>query len=62
MSPEVNFSAGHAALIEAIYCTVYLLATISQEKLIEARRWEDIDEFVAEARKSMAQVTKESPE
>ena len=53
MSPEVNLLAGHAALNEATYRAVYLLATISREKLIEAGRWEDIDGLVAEARNSM---------
>ena len=56
VSPEVNLSAGHAALIEAIYRAVYLLATISREKLIEAGRDEDIDGIVADARNAMARA------
>ena len=56
VSPEVNLSAGHAALIEATYRAVYLLATISREQMVETGREEDIDGIVAEARKAMAQA------
>ena len=59
-SPEGNLSAGHAALIEAIYRAVYLLATINREQLIEAGRRGDIDRIVAEARDAMAQVMNET--
>ena len=59
-SPESNLSVGHAALIEAIYRAVYLLATINREQLIEAGRRGDIDRIVAEARDAMAQVMNET--
>lgn len=58
-SPEVNLSAGHGALIEAIYRAVYLLATINRERLIEAGRQEDIDGIIAEARNAMAKIMNE---
>ena len=56
VSHIVNFSVGHAALIEAIYRAVYLLATISREQMIEAGREADIDGIVTEARDAMAQA------
>ncbi|MXY63995.1 MAG: hypothetical protein F4206_14840 [Gammaproteobacteria bacterium] len=56
--PETNLSTGHAALIEAIYRAVYLLATISREKLIEAGREEDIEGIVVEARNAMVHTMK----
>lgn len=59
-SPEGNLSVGHAALIEAIYRAVYLLATINREQLIEAGRQEDIDGIIAEARNAMAQTMTQS--
>ena len=62
VSPEVNLSAGHAALIEAIYRAVYLLATISREKMVEAGREEYIDSIVAEARDAMAATMGKSSE
>lgn len=58
-SPEGNLSAGHAALIEAIYRAVYVLATINREQLIEAGRRKDIDRIVEEARDAMAQTMNE---
>ena len=61
-SPAGNLSAGHGALIEAIYRAVYVLATINREQLIEAGRQEDIDQIVAEARKAMAQTINETPD
>lgn len=59
VSPEVNLSAGHGALIEAIYRAVYLLATINREQLIEAGRRKDIDGIVEEARAAMTKTMKE---
>ncbi len=59
-SPEASFSAGHGALIEAIYRAVYVLATINREQLIEAGRREDIEGIVAEARNAMAQTMTEA--
>jgi len=56
VSPEIRLSTGHAALIEAIYRAVYLLATVSRDKLVEAGREEEIDVIVAQARNAMAQV------
>ena len=62
VSPEINLSSGHAALIEATYRAVYLLATISREQLIETGRREDIDEIVAEARDAMEQTMNKVPD
>ena len=58
VSPKAGLSAGHAALIEAIYRAVYLLATIRREQLIEAGREDDIDGIVSEARNAMVQTMK----
>lgn len=58
-SPQGNLSAGHAALIEAVYRAIYLLATINREQLIEAGLREDIDGIVEEAWDAMAQTMKE---
>ena len=62
MSPEVNLSAGHAALIEATYRAVYLLATISREQMIEVGREKEIDGIVAQARNAMAQAMNGTPD
>ncbi len=59
-SPEGNLSVGHAALIEAIYRAVYLLATINREQLIEAGRRRDIDRIVEEARDAMMDTMEKS--
>ena len=59
VTPEVSLSTGHAALIEATYRAVYLLATISREKLIETGREEMLDDLVSEANRAMASTMKE---
>ncbi|MDE0279638.1 MAG: hypothetical protein OXN16_00950 [Gammaproteobacteria bacterium] len=62
VSPEVNLSAGHGALIEAIYRAVYLLATMNREKLLDAGHREYLDGLVAEARNAMMETMREGPE
>lgn len=60
VSPEVKFSAGHGALIEAIYRAVYVLATINREKLIEAGRGKTLNELVEQARDAMVSTMNET--
>lgn len=46
-------SPGHLALIDATYRGVYLLATLSRERMLDAGREKDLDELVEEARRAM---------
>ena len=59
--PGTALSPGHLALIEATYRGVYLLATLSREELIRARREKDLDELVEEARKAMRGTMDQGP-
>lgn len=61
-SPEGNLSAGHGALIEAIYRAVYVLATINREKLIEAGRGETLNGLVEQAKDAMVSTMNETLE
>ena len=62
VSPEINLSTGHAALIEAIYRAVYVLATMNREKLMDPGHREYLDGLVAEARNAMVETMREGPE
>ena len=61
-SEPAPMSPGHLALIEATYRGVYLLATLSREELLRARREKDLDELVEEARRAMKEAMDETPE
>ena len=52
-------SAGHAALIEAIYRSVYVMVTLKREDLLDAERDEELDDLVAAARRTMTETMEE---
>ena len=54
-------SPGHLALIEATFRTVYVLATLRREELLDAGREKLLDEVVAAARSVMTETMNEGP-
>ena len=60
-SPPATLSPGHLVLIEAIYRSVYLMATLERERLIDSGRGDDVEALIDAARKTMAETMQESP-
>ncbi len=61
--PPATLSRGHAALIGAIYRSMYMMDTLTREELV-ARGWLDDDrvrELDAAAERAMARIMEESP-
>ena len=54
-------SPGHLALIEATFRTVYVLATLRRDELLDAGRVKLLDEVVDAARSVMAETMNEGP-
>lgn len=52
-TPPATLSAGHAALIEEIYRFAYVMATLRRNELLDARRDEELDDLVEQAREAM---------
>ena len=48
-----TLSAGHAALIEEIYRFAYVMATLRRNELLDARRDDELDDLVEQAREAM---------
>ena len=48
-----TLSTGHAALIEEIYRFAYVMATLRRNELLDARRDEELDDLVEQAREAM---------
>ena len=59
--PAVTFSSGHAALIEAVYRMVYMMATLDRGRLLDAGRGKELDDLIAAARRTMAETMDEGP-
>lgn len=59
--PPQTLSKGHAALIEAIYRSVYVMATLKREELLDAKRDQEVDDLVAAARRTMAETMDDGP-
>ena len=59
--PPVTLSKGHAALVEATYRLVYVMATLRREDLLDAGRETELEDLVAEARRTMTETMEESP-
>ena len=57
--PPATLSAGHAALIEAIYRSVYVMVTLKREELLDGERDEELDDLVAAARRTMTETMDE---
>ena len=57
--PPATLSKGHAALIEAIYRFVYVMATLDRQEILDAERHEELSDLVAAARRTMAETMDE---
>ena len=60
--PAVTFSSGHAALIEAVYRMVYMMATLDRGRLLDAGHGKELEDLIAAARRTMAETMDEGPE
>ncbi len=56
-----TLTPGHLALIEATYRSVYMMATLKRDELLDAERHEELHRLVAAARKTMAETMDEGP-
>ena len=54
-------SKGHAALIEAVYRSVYIMATLKRDEVLDAGRGEELNDIVAAARRTMLETMEEGP-
>ncbi|MDE0355985.1 MAG: hypothetical protein OXK20_09995, partial [Deltaproteobacteria bacterium] len=59
--PPQTLSKGHAALIEAIYRSVYVMATLKRDELLDAKRDQEVDDLVAAAHRTMAETMDDGP-
>ena len=59
--PPATLSKGHAALIEAIYRFVCMMATLKRDELLDAKRDQDLDALVAAARRTMDETMEDEP-
>ncbi len=57
--PLATLSKGHAALIEAIYRSVYVMATLKRDELLDAGRDKELEGLLAAARGTMAETMDE---
>ena len=55
-SPPATLTDGHLALIEAIYRSVYIMATLERERLLDSGRGDEVEELVAAARNTMKET------
>ena len=60
-APPATVSPGHLALIETMWRMVYVLATLNREELLDGGRADELDELVAEARRTMNETMSEGP-
>lgn len=60
--PPATLSKGHAALIEAIYRSVYMMATLKRDQLLDAERDKELDDLVAAARRTMTETMDDGPD
>ena len=59
--PPAILSSGHAALIEAAYRMVYMMATLDRGRLLDAGRGKELEDLIAAARRTMAETMDEGP-
>ena len=60
--PPATLSSGHAALIEAVYRMVYMMATLDRGRLLDAGRGKELEDLIAAARRTMVETMDEGPE
>ena len=59
--PKTTLSHGHAALIEAVYRMVYMMATLDRGRLLDAGRGKELEDLIAAARRTMEETMEEGP-
>ena len=59
--PPATVSPGHLALIESTWRMAYVLATLDREKMLDARRGDELNDVVAAAHRVMAETMDEGP-
>ncbi len=59
--PAATLSSGHAALIEAVYRMVYMMATLDRGRLLDAGRGKELEDLIAAARKTMTETMDDGP-
>ena len=57
--PKATLAHGHAALIEAVYRMVYMMATLDRGRLLDAGRGKELEELIAAAHRTMAETMDE---
>lgn len=60
-SPPATLTSGHLALIEDTYRSVYLMATLMRQELLDAGHKNDVEALVEAARKTMKETMHEGP-
>ena len=60
-SPPATLTSGHLALIEAIYRSLYVMATHKREEMLESGLSSDLEALIDAARKTMVQTMEEGP-
>ena len=60
-SPPATLTSGHLALIEDTYRSVYLMATLMRQELLDAGHHDNVKALVDAARNTMTETMKEGP-
>jgi len=60
-SPPATLTSGHLALIEDTYRSVYLMATLMRQELLDASHRDDVEALVEATRKTMKETMDEGP-
>ena len=60
-SLPATLTSGHLALIEATYCSVYMMSTLKREELLDAGQQDDVEALVDAAGKTMKETMNEGP-
>ena len=60
-SPPASLTSGHVALIEATYRSVYVMATLMRQELLDAGHQDDVQALVDAARKIMKETMDAGP-
>ena len=59
--PPATVSPGHLALIESTWRMAYVLATLDRERMLDARRGDELNDVVAAAHRVMAETMDQGP-
>ena len=58
---RATVSPGRLAFVESIWRMKYVLTTLNQQQVLEARRENELNDIVAAARRVMAETTEDGP-